>query len=323
MAGREPRYQEADLSKVRSVPIAKRANKVNATLLAKPPLRGRSFDDFLASLPDLLGAQNLRAVSTAIVAAVRAKKGVIVQIGGHVIKTGLGPLLLHMMRKGAITHLAMNSAASIHDFELAAFGGTSEDVAAGLKDGTFGMADETATEMNAAIATAHKNSWGMGEALGRCLRDRKDSPGREVSVLLGALELGVPVTVHAAIGTDITHQHPSADGAAIGATSFRDFRRLAASIPTLDEGGVVLNLGSAVIMPEVFLKALTVARNLNAGKPRRFVAADFDMIRHYRPRLNVVERPTADGGAGYSLTGQHEILVPLLVWSVDAALEAR
>lgn len=318
----EPRYTEADLSRIRSVPIARRANKVNPALLAKPP-HGGSFEDFLASLPGVLGAESLRAVVAAVASAARARRGIIVQIGGHVIKTGLGPLLLHLMKQGAITHLAMNSAASIHDFELAAFGGTSEDVAAGLKDGTFGMAEETGAEFNAAIKTGHEKSWGLGEALGRYLESRRDLPGRDASVLLGALELGVPVTVHAAIGTDITHQHPAADGAAIGATSFRDFRRLAGAVPSLHDGGVVINLGSAVIMPEVFLKALTVARNLGGGKPQRFVAADFDMIRHYRPRLNVVERPTAEGGAGYSLTGHHEILVPLLVWGVDAALRQR
>ncbi len=318
----EPRYMEADLSKVRTIPIRGRSNKVNPTLLARPP-RGGSFDDFLASLPGVLGAESLRAVVTAVAGAVRARRGIIVQIGGHVIKTGLGPLLLHLMKQGAITHLAMNSAASIHDFELAAFGGTSEDVAAGLRDGTFGMAEETGAEINAAINAGAGRDWGLGEALGRYLKAKRDLPGREVSVLLGAFELGVPVTVHAAIGTDITHQHPAADGAAIGATSFRDFRRLAGAVPSLHDGGVVINLGSAVIMPEVFLKALTVARNLGGGKPQRFVAADFDMIRHYRPRLNVVERPTAESGAGYSLTGHHEILVPLLVWGVDAALRER
>ena len=318
----EPRYPEADLSKIRSIRVASRANKVETSLLATPP-GGASIEPFLASLPDILAARDLHAVIAAVAAAARARRGIIVQIGGHVIKTGLGPLLLHLMRQGALTHLAMNSAASIHDFELAAWGGTSEDVAAGLKDGTFGMAEETAREMNGAIATGHAKGWGMGEALGRRLAEMNDLPGREASVLLGAFELGVPVTVHAAIGTDITHQHPSADGAAIGETSFRDFKRLAGSVPSLHEGGVVLNLGSAVIMPEVFLKALTVARNLGGGKPTGFVAADFDMIRHYRPRMNVVERPTCQGGAGYSITGHHEIMVPLLVWGVDAALRAR
>jgi hypothetical protein len=317
----EPRYPEADLSKVRTVPIALRDNKVDPALLAAPP-HGGSFDDFLAALPDVLAARDLRALIATVAAAVRARKGIIVCIGGHVIKTGLGPLLAHLMRRGALTHLAMNSAASIHDFELAAYGGTSEDVAAGLADGTFGMAEETGREMNAAIATGRANGWGLGEALARALGTRAALPGRAASVLLATRAHGVPVTVHAAIGTDIIHQHPDADGAAIGETSMRDFRRLAASVATLHEGGVVLNLGSAVIMPEVFLKALTVARNLAQGPPTGFTAADFDMIRHYRPRLNVVERPTRSGGTGYSLTGHHELLVPLLVWGVDAALGA-
>lgn len=318
-----PRYVEADLSKVRPIPIAKRANKVAPGLLAHPPRDDRSFDAFLASWSDILAARELKAVIAAVAAAARARRAVIVQIGGHVIKTGLGPLLLHLMQRGIVTHVAMNSAASIHDYELCAYGGTSEDVAAGLKDGTFGMADETGRDMNGATARGHREGWGLGEALGRDLVGRADLPGREHSVLVGAVELGIPLSVHAAIGTDITHQHPSADGAAIGATSFRDFRRLAGSIPALHDGGVVLNLGSAVIMPEVFLKALTVARNLGEGKPTGFVAADFDMIRHYRPRVNVVERPTLGGGKGYTITGHHEINVPLLVWGVDAALRTR
>ena len=312
-------YREADLSKVKPIPIATRANKVAPGLVAHPPAADRSFDAFLASWSDFLAARDLKSVIAAVANATKRKRGVIVQIGGHVIKTGLGPLLLHLMRRGVITHLAMNSAASIHDFELCAYGGTSEDVAAGLGDGTFGMAQETGHDMNAAIARGHQEGWGMGEALGRAL-EQEQGPGKDHSVLLGARRLGVPVTVHAAIGTDIIHQHPDADGAALGATSFRDFRRLAGSVPDLHEGGVVLNLGSAVIMPEVFLKALTVARNLAGGRPTGFVAADFDMIRHYRPRLNVVERPTKGSGTGYSITGHHEILVPLLVWGVDAAL---
>ncbi len=315
-------YREADLSKVKPIPIATRANKVAPGLVAHPPGDDRSFDAFLASWSDFLAARDLKAVIAAVAQAARRKRGVIVQIGGHVIKVGLGPLLIHLMKRGVITHLAMNSAASIHDFELCAYGGTSEDVAAGLKDGTFGMAAETGRDMNAAIARGHSENRGMGEALGRWLAEARNLPGRDHSVLLAALELGVPATVHAAVGTDITHQHPAADGAAIGATSFRDFKRLAGSVPSLHDGGVVLNLGSAVIMPEVFLKALTVARNLDHGKPANFVAADFDMIRHYRPRMNVVERPTLGGGKGYSITGHHEINVPLLVWGVDAALRS-
>ncbi len=315
----ERRWPEADLARVRPIPIAARANKVEPGLLAHPPAADRSFDAFLASLSDILAARDLKAVIRATAEAA-GKRGVIVQIGGHVIKTGLGPLLLHLMRRRVITHLAMNSAASIHDFELAAYGGTSEDVAAGLVDGTFGMARETGEEMNAAIARGHAEDRGMGEALGRYLAGKPGLPGREHSVLIGALELDIPVTVHAAIGTDIIHQHPQADGAALGATSFRDFKRLAAGVSALHDGGVVLNVGSAVIMPEVFLKALTVARNLDGGRPTGFTACDFDMIRHYRPRMNVVERPTLGSGKGYAVTGHHEILLPLFVWGVDAAL---
>jgi hypothetical protein len=190
-----------------------------------------------------------------------------------------------------------------------------------LADGSFGMAEETGAEMNAAIARAAAANWGMGEGLALALAERKRLPGKEASILRSALEHDVPVTVHAAIGAEIIHQHPSSDGAAVGATSHRDFRRLAGSIPDLDQGGVVLNWGSAVLMPEVFLKALTIARNTGAGRPTHFVAADFDMQRHYRPRVNVVQRPTRAGGSGFLLTGHHEILIPLLVWGVIEALE--
>jgi len=318
-----PRVPEADLAGVRTVPVGARANKVAQALLAAPPAADRSFDAFLASLPDILAARDLRAVIAAIAAAAREGRGVIALIGGHVIKTGMGPLLVHLLRRGALTHVAMNGAAAIHDFELAAFGGTSEDVAAGLTDGTFGMAEETGREMNAAIARAHAEGWGMGEGLGRWLDARPAVPGREQSVLLAALARDGGATVHTAIGADIIHQHPAADGAATGATTHRDFKRLAAVVASLDGGGVALNLGSAVIMPEVFLKALTVARNLGGGKPAGFTAVDCDMIRHYRPRLNVVERPTRAGGTGYLLTGHHELLIPLIVWGVDAELDRR
>src|SRR2546430_2135575 len=192
---------------------------------------------------------------------------------------------------------------------------------AGLGDGTFGMAEETGREMNAAIARGAKTQRGAGEALAEYLGARKDLPGRDASVLLACAELSIPVTVHAAIGAEIIHQHPSADGAALGATSHRDFKRLAGAVPDLDDGGVVLNVGSAVIMPEVFLKALTVARNLNSGRPKNFTACDCDMQRHYRPRVNVVERPTLAGGRGIQLTGHHQILFPMLAWAVLARLQ--
>ncbi|OLC97383.1 MAG: hypothetical protein AUJ00_02060 [Gemmatimonadetes bacterium 13_1_40CM_3_70_6] len=315
-------YREADLRRLKTVPIAQRSNKVDATLLAHPPGSDRSFAAFWTSLPDILAARDLRFVVDRVAAAA-GKHGVVAMLGGHVIKVGLGPLLLTLMRRRVLTHVAMNGSAAIHDFELAAYGGTSEDVAAGLDDGTFGMAEETGREMNAAITTGAKAEQGAGEALAESLRHRQGLPGRDVSVLIGCAELGIPVTVHAAIGAEITHQPPAADGAALGATSHRDFRRLAASLPALDGGGVVLNLGSAVVMPEVFLKALSIARNLNGGKPSHFTAVDCDMQRHYRPRVNVVERPTRAGGRGIMLTGHHELLFPLLCWGVLERLGAR
>ena len=314
-------YHEADLGRVRTVPVAARHNKVESSLLAAPPSADRSFSAFLDSLPDVLAARDLRAVIAGVAGAARARRGVALLLGGHVIKVGLGPLIAAWLRRGIVTHLALNGAAAIHDYELAAFGGTSEDVESGLADGTFGMAEETGAEMNAAIAAAAKGGEGMGEGLARTLERRQRLPGGDCSVMLAALEADVPVTVHAAIGAEIIHQHPSADGAALGATSHRDFRRLAGSLPLLDRGGAVLNLGSAVLLPEVFLKALTVARNLHAGVPTHFLAADFDMQRHYRPRVNVVQRPTRAGGEGYLLTGHHELLIPLLVWGVLQELE--
>jgi len=308
--------RDADRSRVKTVPISRRSNKVDASLLAHPPADDRSFAAFLSSLPDVLAARDLRTVIAAVRAATSARRGVAFLIGGHVIKVGLGPLLVRLIERGVVTHLAMNGAAAIHDFELAAFGGTSEDVESGLGDGTFGMVEETGREMNLAINAAAAAGRGLGEGLAAALAARSDLVGGDASVLVAAHRAGIPVTVHAALGAEIIHQHPLADGAAIGRTSLLDFDRLAGSLPTLDDGGVVLNWGSAVIMPEVFLKALTVARNLGAGKPREFLAADFDMIRHYRPAMNVVRRPTKDGGRGIQITGHHEILMPLLVWGV-------
>lgn len=314
-------YLEPDLSRLRTIPIASRANKVDPSLLAHPPGADRSFAAFLESLPDILAARDLRTVVTALAAAARARKGVVLLLGGHVIKVGLGPLINAWIRRGIVTHVAMNGAAAIHDFELAAYGGTSEDVAAGLADGTFGMAEETGRDMNAAIRTAADRNQGMGEGLASFLEALPSRPGDEVSVLLACHRAGVPVTVHAAIGAEIIHQHPTAHGASLGATSHRDFLRLAGSLPALHDGGAVLNWGSAVIMPEVFLKALTIARNLEGGRPTHFLAADFDMQRHYRPRVNVVQRPTLGGGTGVQITGHHELMLPLLVWAVLELLE--
>jgi hypothetical protein len=318
-------YREADFSRLKTVPIAQRPNKVDPSLLAHAPRPGTasapSFAAFCDSLPDVLAVKELRYVVQQLARAA-GRRGVVVMLGGHVIKVGLGPLLAELVRRRVITHLALNGSAAIHDFELAAYGGTSEDVAAGLADGSFGMAEETGRDMNAAIAAGAAAGRGMGEALVQGLRERPTLAAREASLLLAAAEHAVPVTVHAAIGADIIHQHPAAEGAALGATSHRDFRRLAASLPALHDGGVVLNVGSAVVMPEVFLKALTVARNLHGGKPTGFTACDCDMQRHYRPRVNVVERPTLAGGRGIQLTGHHEILIPLLCWAVLRQLDA-
>ena len=308
---------------MRTIPVAQRPNRVSAREVAHPPPPAgeRSFRAFLDSLPDILVARDFRAVVDAVADAARRERAVVVMLGGHVVKTGLTPVLIDLMERRVITHVAMNGSAAIHDYEIARFGATSEDVAAGLRDGTFGMAEETGAEMNAAFAAGMQAGQGMGESVARALAARSDLAHPELSVLLAAQRLGTPVTVHAALGAEIIHQHPSANGAAIGDTSHRDFRRLAAGLVRLDDGGVVLNLGSAVIMPEVFLKALTIARNLNGGRPQSFVSVDLDMQRHYRPRMNVVQRPTLHSGKGYEITGHHEIMVPLLAWAVIDALE--
>jgi len=286
-----------------------------------PPGDDHSFSAFLAALPDVLAARDFLALARDIANAA-GKRGVVVMVGGHVVKTGLAPILIDFMRRGIITHLAMNGAAAIHDYEITRWGGTSEDVQAGLRDGTFGMAEETGREMNEAFIRGQRERWGMGESLARAL-EGTELAHPELSLLASARELGVPLTVHAAIGAEIIHQHPAASGAAIGDTSHRDFRRFAASLPSLHDGGVVLNLGSAVMLPEVFLKALTIARNLGDGRPTGFTAADLDMLRHYRPHVNVVQRPTVEGGHGYEITGHHELMVPLLAWSVLSLMGTR
>jgi len=315
---------EADVARLRTVGVGERLNKVTAADFAAEPGAGRSFREFFEGLPRILAADSLRAVASGVAEAMRARKGIVWMIGGHVIKTGLSPILVRMIERGGATFVAGNGAVAIHDYEIARWGATSEDVEAGLVDGTFGMAEETGREINEAIVAGAARGMGMGEALGWALAQRDDlaAPGR--SVLLAAHEAGVGCAIHAAIGAEIIHQHPSADGAAIGETSMRDFRRLAGHLPALHEGGFVLNVGSAVVMPEVFLKALAIARNLNDGAPREFDTADFDMIRHYRPRMNVVERPTrTGGGSGYQITGHHEIMIPLLAWAIEEYLAER
>jgi hypothetical protein len=296
---------------------------VSARDFAHPPADDRSFRAFLDALPHVLVARDFRAVVAAIATAARRERGVVIMLGGHIVKTGLAPVLIELMRRRVVTHVAMNGSAAIHDFEVARFGATSEDVAAGLELGTFGMAEETGREMNDAFVRGMREERGMGEILGIALDEAPALANPELSLLLNARKLGVPVSVHAALGAEIIHQHPAANGAAIGDTSHRDFRRLAHSLVRIDDGGVVLNLGSAVIMPEVFLKALTIARNLGAGKPQGFTTVDLDMQRHYRPRVNVVQRPTLQSGRGYEITGHHELMIPLLVWAVVTELDGR
>lgn len=313
--------REAEVSRLETVPVADRLSKVRSDAFAAVPRPGATFRDFLDSLPVILEAESFRAVARGVAAAARDRKGILWMLGGHTIKTGLAPVLIRMMERGAVTFLAGNGSVAIHDYEVARWGATSEDVEAGLADGTFGMAEETGREVNEAVVEGARKGMGFGECLGYALERRTGLAAPDRSVLLAAHRLGVPVGIHSAIGCEIVHQHPSADGAAIGACSMRDFRRMAAFLPGLHKGGAVLNLGSAVIMPEVFLKALAIARNLNDGAPREFMTADFDMVRHYRPRVNVVERPTRTGdGKGFQITGHHEIMVPLLAWAVEEYL---
>jgi hypothetical protein len=300
---------ELDLSRIRTISIADRKSKVALEQFATPPRAGMSVSELLDSLPDLLGAADFRIVVDRIVQAVRSRREWIVMLGGHVVKTGTAPCLVPFLQRGHIRCVAMNGSAAIHDVEIALFGRTSEAVEEGLADGTFGMARETADFLNAAAERAEREGRGLGEVLGRRLLEVA-SPHAAASLLAEAARAEIPATVHVALGTDIVHQHPSASGAAIGDASLRDFRILAARVAAL-QGGVVLNLGSAVLLPEVFLKALTVARNVG-NVVDEFAAVDFDMIRQYRPLANVVARPTQGAGWGAHLTGQHEILLPLL-----------
>ena len=268
---------------------------------------------FSSRFRDILAARELRAVIAHVAAASRARKGVVLLLGGHVVKVGLGPLVARWLERRMVSHVAMNGAAAIHDFELAAFGGTARTWKRDWPTEASGV-EETGAEMNAAITAASRDGKGMGEGLADALASRGKLPGDAASILLACRRHRVPVTVHPALGAEIIHQHPSANGAAIGDTGLRDFRRLAGSLPDISDGGAVLNWGSAVMMPEVFLKALSIARNLSGGRPADFLAADFDMIRQYRPRVNAVQRPTKLSGTGYSITGHHELVLPLLVW---------
>jgi hypothetical protein len=315
------RYPAADLAAVSPLPFSRRRNKVSIAQFGEVLERPPAVEPLIGALPDILAAADLRAIVDRWAEAVRGSRAVVVMCGGHVVKTGCSPFLADALDRGWITHLAFNGATAIHDFEIACFGETSEDVAKNLADGTFGLADETGAWMADAVAEGHAEELGCGEALGRWLARRDPAvPHARESLLARAWERGVPVTVHVAIGAEITHQHRGFDGAALGATSHRDFRILAASLRDLHAGGFVANLGSAVVLPEVFVKALNVARHLWPPLVD-FTAVDLDMSRHYRPEMNVIGRPVLAGGRGYHLTGHHELTIPLLYYALRARLD--
>jgi len=306
------RFDEIDLERVRTLSIRERGSKVAVGDFGDPVKGGHAFARWKDSLPRQLAAKRLETLALAMRRAAAGRTGEIVwMIGAHVVKCGLSRYLVELMRKGYITAIAMNGAAAIHDFEIAAFGETSEDVRENLSRGTFGFSRETAEACFAAVSRGRAEGWGLGESLGCSLAESK-APNRDCSILAAASRFEIPATVHVAIGTDILHQHPGFDGAAWGELSARDFRILAARIERLGrDGGVALNVGSAVILPEVFLKAFSVARNLGAPFDR-LTTCNMDMVQHYRPRENVVERPSAFGGSGISITGHHEVMIPLL-----------
>ncbi|MDP9322842.1 MAG: deoxyhypusine synthase family protein [Acidobacteriota bacterium] len=302
-------YEDYDLSGVRTYPLASRTSKANAADFAKPYRAGGGMASLLASFPAILAAADFKAVVAAIRSARTGDRGIIWGFGAHVIKTGLGPILIDLMERGFVSALATNGAGIIHDFELALSGGTSEDVDEALGPGRFGMAEETGELLNAAINDGVKSGLGLGQAVGRRLREMK--PAHEaLSVVAAAARLQIPVTVHVAIGTDIIHMHPRASGAALGEGSLRDFRYFVSNVARL-KGGVYLNCGSAVVLPEVFLKAVAIARNQGASLDQ-LTTVNMDFTRLYRPQTNVVSRPVAGVGKGYSLVGHHEIMIPLL-----------
>ena len=305
--------QRVDLAKIKTIPLDARKCKVSIRDFAKLTKKGSSFKAFYDSLPAILESLNLKSVVDAIAASYNKKKMVIFMMGAHVIKCGLTPLIVDLMKRGVVKAVALNGAGIIHDTEIAMIGRTSEDVGEGIVDGSFGMAKETASFINEAINAGFKKGLGLGESVGRrIVRDKL--PNRNLSILSTGYELNVPVTVHVAIGTDIIHQHPSANGEAIGEGSLLDFRNFIYSVGRL-EGGIAINFGSAVILPEVFLKAVTVARNLGY-RLNRFTSANFDMINQYRPHQNILSRPTSSGGKSYNIIGHHEIMIPLLYSSV-------
>jgi hypothetical protein len=311
------KYREIDLSKVKTYSSKDRHSKVSADLAAKPYVKGGAFGEFTKGLPGFLAANDLKAVAEAIVKAFQNKRPVILGMGAHPIKVGLAPVIIDLMRKGIITAFASNGASIIHDFEIAFMGRTSEDVGKELCAGTFGMGQETGQLINRAISAGVGKGQGIGRAIGEFI-NYSSFPNKENSIFSETCRLDIPATVHVAMGSDIIHMHPDADGAAIGEGSLRDFRLFASVIADL-EGGVYINLGSAVILPEVFLKALNVARNVG-NRVENFTTVNMDFLQHYRPGQNVLKRPTMANGQCFALTGHHEIMFPLLAAMVIEAL---
>ena len=316
-------FHPLDLSQVRRIPLASRQNKVKLAHFARVGQRGMTVADFLAGLPHQLAAEDFRAVVEAVIQAHRRGKPVLWAMGAHVIKCGLSPLVIELMRRQVISLVAMNGAGAIHDVEVALIGETSEDVAQGLETGLFGMAEETGRLINQCVNEAwgggRRGGFGMGPLLGRKLLV-EEAPYNHFSLLAWGARLKIPVTVHLTLGADVTHMHPDACGGALGAASFHDFGLLAGAAARLGDGGVYFNVGSAVVLPEVFLKALTLARHLGHDV-KNFTTVNLDMQQHYRPLQNVVRRPIQAGGKGYALTGHHELLLPLLVQAIIERLD--
>jgi hypothetical protein len=308
------------LDGVKSYPLKDRASKVDTRDFGKPWRSGGAFGLWIDSLPKILAGSDFKRVVDNMVLAVQAKKMILLAMGAHGIKVGLNPIIVDLMERGIISGIAMNGAGIIHDAELAMVGRTSEDVSSQLGKGKFGMAEETGSFLNKATIEGMKRGFGLGKSIGAMLVEEK-FPYNQISLLAKAYELDIPLTVHVAIGTDIIHTHPSVDGASIGETSHLDFRIFAGLVSRL-EGGVFINLGSAVIMPEVFLKAFSLAKNLGYDL-KKFTTLNMDFIRQYRPTTNVVQRPTMDGGEGYSLVGHHEIMFPLLAAALIEGLETK
>jgi hypothetical protein len=306
---------EPDFTQVTPYPFAERTHLVRIEDFRRPPEDPAAAAALLAALPDVLAARNLRRLAEAIVAARQTDRGVILGLGGHVAKTGAGLHLIPLLHEKLVTHLAVNGAFLIHDYELGSFGATSEDVAAQLPEGRFGLVAETGADLNQIVKEAAARDEPPGKLAGAFIAAQGQHA--EVSVLAAAAEAGVGVTVHAALGADIVHQHPDVDGASWGETGIADFRRLARALKTLDAGGVYANVGSAVLLPEVFVKALNLIRHLQPPVAD-FTTANLDMIQHYRPRQNVLARPTAGAGEALAITGAHEITVPLLSAAVRA-----